>query len=283
MQFYEQVESSIVKKFRRSIWLRFLESVKEYRLIEPGDRIAACISGGKDSMLLAKCLQHLQKYSDFPFTVEYLVMDPGYNAANRQRLLDNAEALRLPIHVFASDIFDTVSELDSPCYRCARMRRGYLYREAGKLGCNKIALGHHYDDVIETVLMSTLYSGQFKTMMPKLRSTRHPGMQLIRPLYRVREADIIAWRDYNGLRFIRCACRFTENCVLGDNGAGGKREEVKQLLRRLRQNNPHIDDNLMNSIHSVNLETVIGWRHGDERHSFLDDYDTPAAATDTEE
>jgi len=219
MEKYEQVERSIVKKYRRQIWLPFLTAVREYQLIQEGDRVAVCISGGKDSMLMAKCVQHLQKYSDFPFEAEYLVMDPGYNEINRQRVTENAELLHLPVHVFETNIFDVVAKTEqSPCYLCARMRRGHLYQKAQELGCNKIALGHHFDDVIETILMSILYGAEVKTMMPKLHSTSHPGMELIRPMYKVHEADILAWRRYNELQFIQCACRFTENCVLGDNG-----------------------------------------------------------------
>ncbi len=274
MEFYEQVEKSIQKKYRREIWLRFIQSIKDYALIQPDDRIAVCISGGKDSMCMAKCFQQLARHSEVPFGVEYLVMDPGYNAVNRQRILDNAEALRIPIHLFETKLFDIVAAADSsPCYLCAKMRRGHLYKNAQELGCNKIALAHHFDDAIETVLMSMLYSGEVKTMMPKLHSAHYPGMELIRPLYLVREADIIAWRQYNGLQFIQCACRFTENCVLGDNGGGSKRQEMKELLRQLRQTSPLIDMNLFRSVHNVDLGAVIGWRKNGERHSFLDEYD----------
>lgn len=274
MEQREQAERSIVKKYRREIWLPFLSAIKEYQLLQEGDRIAVCISGGKDSMLMAKCMQHLQKYSDFPFAVEYVVMDPGYNEVNRQRIVDNAETLGLPVRIFETKIFDIVAKTDrSPCYLCAKMRRGYLYRQAQELGCNKIALGHHFDDVIETTLMSMLYGGEIKTMMPKLHSTSHPGMQLIRPLYKVRESDIIAWRRYNGLEFIQCACRFTENCVLGDNGGGSKRQEMKELIKKLRRSNPNIDKNIFHSVHNVNLEAVLGTRAGEETHSFLEDYD----------
>lgn len=274
MEKQELVEKSILKKYRRQIWLPFLTAIKEYRLIQEGDRIAVCISGGKDSMLMAKCMQHLQKYSDFPFEVEFLVMDPGYNEINRQRILDNAELLHLPIRVFETKIFDIVAEADgSPCYLCARMRRGHLYKQAQGLGCNKIALGHHFDDVIETILMSMLYGAEVKTMMPKLHSTSYPGMELIRPMYRVHEADIIAWRRYNELSFIQCACRFTENCVLGDNGGGSKRQEIKEMIAGLRKVNPEIDRNIFHSVQNINLETVLAYRRGKERHSFLDDYD----------
>jgi len=274
MEKYEQAERSIVKKYRREIWIPFLSAIKQYDLIQEGDKIAVCISGGKDSMLMAKCIQHLQKYSEFPFEVEYLVMDPGYNAVNRQRIEDNAQALNLPIKIFETKIFDIVAKVDqSPCYLCAKMRRGHLYKHAQELGCNKIALGHHFDDVIETVLMSMFYGGEYKTMMPKLHSTNYPGMELIRPMYMVKEADIIAWKRYNDLNFIQCACRFTENCVLGDNGGGSKRQEMKELIKKLRRTSPGIDKNIFHSIHNVNLETIIGWRRGSEQHSFLDDYD----------
>ncbi len=274
MQRYEEIERSILKKYRKEIWIKFIAGVKDYQLIRPNDKIAVCISGGKDSMLMAKCLQQLQKHSDFPFELEYLVMDPGYNAVNRQRIVDNAECLNLPIQIFETKIFDIVAEAGgSPCYLCAKMRRGCLYKKAQELGCNKIALGHHFDDVIETILMSMLYGAEIKTMMPKLHSTNYAGMELIRPLYMVKEADIIAWKRYNDLQFIQCACRFTENCVLGDNGGGSKREEMKALVKKFRQINPKIDMNIFRSVHNVNLETIIGYHIGEEKHSFLDEYD----------
>lgn len=274
MQKYEQIEKSIIKKYRKEIWIRFIAGVKEYQLIQEGDKIAVCISGGKDSMLMAKCMQQLQKYSEFPFELEYLVMDPGYNAVNRQRIVDNAETLAIPIKIFDTKIFDIVAAADgSPCYLCAKMRRGCLYKHAQELGCNKIALGHHFDDVIETILMSMLYGAEIKTMMPKLHSTNYEGMQLIRPLYMVKEADILAWKRYNDLEFIQCACRFTENCVLGDNGGGSKRQEMKVLIKKFRQTNPNIDMNIFRSIHNVNLETIIGYYDRNAKHSFLDDFD----------
>lgn len=272
MESYERAEQSIVKKYRRQLWLPFLSGVKKYRLIQEGDRVAVCISGGKDSMLMAKCMQHLQKYSDFPFNVEYLVMDPGYNAENRQKIIDNAGTLRLPVKIFDTKIFEIAEKTDrTPCYLCAKMRRGCLYKHARELGCNKIALGHHFDDVIETTLMSMLYGAEIRTMMPKLHSAHYPGMELIRPLYLVREADIIAWGHYNDLQFLRCACRFTENCASGRSGS--KRQEMKQLIARLRNENPNIDKNIFYSVENVNLETVIEYRKGGERHNFLDDYD----------
>lgn len=273
MQKDQLVERSIIKKFRKEIWLRFLNAVKEYQLIQEGDRIAVCISGGKDSMLMAKCVQHLQKYSVFPFEAEYLIMDPGYSPENRQLILQNAELLGLPVTVFDTDIYDIVAGTDrSPCYLCARMRRGYLYNKAKELRCNKIALGHHFNDVIETVLMSMLYGSEVKTMLPKVHSAHYEGMELIRPLYKVREEDILAWRRYNELNFIQCACRLTENCVLGDAGIGSKRQEMKQLIRKLKQSNPNVDLNIFTSIHNVNLDAVVGYRQGETKHSFLENY-----------
>lgn len=271
---HEEVERSIIKKYKKTIWSKFLSAIKEYDLIQEGDKIAVCISGGKDSMLMAKCMQHLQKYSKINFEVEYLVMNPGYNEINKQRIIDNAEILNIPIKMFETQIFDIVATADgNPCYLCAKMRRGYLYRNAHKLGCNKIALGHHFDDVIETVLMSMLYAAEIKTMMPKLHSTNFKGMQLIRPMYKVHEEEILSWKRYNDLQFIQCACRFTENCVLGDNGGGSKRQEMKALIKKLKQNNSHIDMNIYRSIHNVNLNTLIGYKKNGVQHSFLDDYD----------
>lgn len=274
MEKYQEVERSITKKYRKQIYSKFTSAINEYELIKPGDKIAVCISGGKDSMLMAKCMQQLKRYSGISFEVEYLVMDPGYNEINRQRIVENAEILNIPIKIFETQIFDIVASVDeTPCYLCAKMRRGYLYRYARELGCNKIALGHHFDDVIETILMSMLYAAEIRTMMPKLHSKNFPGMELIRPMYKVHEADIIAWKRYNDLQFIQCACRFTENCVLGDNGGGSKRQEMKALIKKFRQTNPNIDANIFRSIHNVNLETVIGYREGKIRHSFLENYD----------
>ena len=275
MQFQEQVERSITKKYKKEIWLKFIAGIKEYELIKPNDKIAVCISGGKDSMLMAKCFQQLKRHSDFSFDVEYLVMDPGYSSINRQKIEENAESLGLPIRIFETDIFNVVADIDrSPCYLCARMRRGFLYSKAQELGCNKIALGHHFDDVIETILMSMLYSAEIKTMMPKLHSTNFPGMELIRPMYLIKEANILNWKRYNDLTFIQCACRFTENCVPGDNGGGSKRKEMKELINKFRQTNSNIEMNIFQSIRNVNLDTVIGYRKKEEQHSFLDDYDT---------
>lgn len=273
MEQYKEIEKSIIKKFRKEIWTRFTSAINEYQLIEEGDRIAVCISGGKDSMLLGKCMQEIQRHGKFKFDLEFLVMDPGYNPYNKQVIIDNAKLLNLPIKMFESDIFDIVAEVEeSPCYLCARMRRGYLYKNAQELGCNKIALGHHFDDVIETTLMSMLYSGQIKTMMPKLHSTNFEGMELIRPLYKVKESDIIAWKNYNDLQFIQCACRFTENCMLGDTGGGSKRQEMKTLIKKFRQTDPIIEMNIFRSAHNVNLDTVIGYVKNKEKHNFLDEY-----------
>ena len=274
MERSQEIERSIIKKFRKTIWNRFIKGIKEYQLINAGDKIAVCISGGKDSMLMAKCMQHLQKYSEVPFEVEYLVMNPGYNEINKQKIIENSKTLDIPIKMFETKIFDVVADIDnSPCYLCARMRRGYLYSHAKELGCNKIALGHHFDDVIETILMGMLYGGQVQTMMPKLHSTNFECMELIRPMYMVKEEDIIAWKLYNDLQFIQCACRFTENCTMCDNGGGGsKRQEMKELIKSFRKINPNIDSNIFRSVENVNLSTIISYHIGDEKHHFLDDY-----------
>lgn len=274
MEKYQEIERSIIKKFRKPIWSKFISGINEYHLIEEGDKIAVCISGGKDSMLMAKCMQEIQRHGKMKFELVFLVMDPGYNPENRKRIEDNAKLLHIPIQIFESNIFDVVAGVDqSPCYLCAKMRRGYLYKNAQDLGCNKIALGHHFDDVIETTLMSMLYSGQFKNMMPKLHSTNYEGMELIRPLYMVKEADIIAWKNYNELQFIQCACRFTENCVLGDNGGGSKRVEMKALIKKFRKTSDIIDMNIFRSIHNVSLDTVIEYHQGKETHNFLEWYE----------
>jgi len=268
-------ERSLITKYRKTIWNRFIGGCKDYELIKPGDRIAVCISGGKDSMLLAKCMQHLQKYSDFPFEAEYLVMDPGYSLPNRALIEQNARTLELPIRIFESPIFGVVDEVEggSPCYLCARMRRGYLYKEAQALGCNKIALGHHFNDVIETTLMSMLYGAEIKTMLPKLHSTNFAGMELIRPLYLVREEDIISWGRYNNLRFLQCACRFTERTAHAEEDSA--RREMKRLIAEMKQHNKNVDINIFRSMHNVNLATAVGYRMGDddELHSFLEKYD----------
>jgi tRNA(Ile)-lysidine synthase TilS/MesJ len=275
MERYQEIERSIITKFRKPLWKNFIHGVNQYQLIKEGDKIAVCISGGKDSMLLAKLMQEVQRHGNIPFDLEFLVMDPGYNEINRQTIINNAKLLNIPITMFETQIYDIVAEVgESPCYLCARMRRGYLYKKAQSLGCNKIALGHHFDDVIETILMSMLYAGQVRTMMPKLHSTNHPGMELIRPMYMVREADILAWKQYNDLQFIQCACRFTENCTLCDNGGGGsKRQEMKALIKKFRQTNDSIDLNIFNSIQDINLDTVIGYHTKEKKYNFLDDYD----------
>ncbi|MBS5935003.1 MAG: tRNA 2-thiocytidine biosynthesis protein TtcA [Clostridiales bacterium] len=269
------IERSINKKFRKEIWTPFVQAIKKYELIQPGDHIAVCISGGKDSMLLAKLMQILQRITEVPFEVTYLVMDPGYNPINRQKIESNAKLLEIPIVVFETDIFDIVNEIDkSPCYLCARMRRGNLYAKAKELGCNKIALGHHMSDVIETTLMGMLYGSQIQGMMPKLHSTNFEGMELIRPMYCILEENVIAWKNYNDLEFIQCACRFTEHCTICDNGGGGsKRQEVKQLIKKLKKDNPTIETNIFNSIHNVSLDTLISYKQKGVVHSFLDSYD----------
>ena len=264
----QQIERSIITKYRKTLWNPFIAAVKRYRLIEEGDRIAVCISGGKDSMLLAKLMQELSRHSDVPFEARYLVMDPGYNEINRQKIESNAALLQVPITIFESDIFAVANNTDrNPCYICARMRRGALYSKAQELGCNKIALGHHFNDVIETTLIGMFYGSQLQAMQPKLHSTNFAGMELIRPLYCVREEDIISWRQYNDLEFIQCACRFTENCAICDNGGGGsKRQEIKNLLRRLRRDNPNIEQSIFNSIHAVSLDTFPGYKSGGVTH-----------------
>lgn len=258
LQPHELIERSIIKKFRKTIWNPFTLAVRQYQLIQPGDKIAVCISGGKDSMLMAKLMQLLQRYSEVPFEVVFLVMDPGYNEINRNKIESNAALLHIPITVFETDVFAVANNSEkNPCYLCARMRRGYLYSKAQELGCNKIALGHHFNDVIETTVMSMFYGSQMQAMLPKLHSTNFAGMELIRPLYCIHEEDILAWKQYNDLEFIQCACRFTENCTMCDNGGGGsKRQEVKILLRRLRRDNPNIERSIFNSIHAVNLDMM---------------------------
>lgn len=269
---HEIVERSIIKTYRKDIWNPFLIALKEYKLVNAGDKIAVCISGGKDSMLMAKLLQELHKYSEVPFELVYLVMDPGYNEANRKQIEYNAELLNIPITVFETNIFDVTSKTEkSPCYLCARMRRGHLYKKAQDLGCNKIALGHHFNDVIETTLLGMFYGSQLQSMPPKLHSTNFEGMELIRPMYCIKESAIIKWRNYNELEFLQCACRFTENC---ENGTGeSKRQEIKALIAELKKTNQNIEKSIFNSIHSVCLDTMVGYKSKGEEHSFLDDYD----------
>lgn len=270
-----EVEKSLRKKFRKEIWSKFTKAVNTYELVKPGDKIAVCISGGKDSMLMAKCFQELKLHDKFDFDVKFLVMDPGYSPRNRQVIEENARILNIPIIVFESDIFESVYNIEkSPCYLCARMRRGHLYAYAKELGCNKIALGHHYDDVIETILMGMLYGAQVQTMMPKLHSTNFEGMELIRPLYLVREDDIKAWRDYNGLNFIQCACKFTDTCTTCNNEENqSKRVEIKELIKKLKQVNPHVESNIFRSVENVNIDTVVAYKQNGVKHNFLDEYD----------
>lgn len=270
-----EVEKSLRKKFRKEIWSKFTKAVNTYELVKPGDKIAVCISGGKDSMLMAKCFQELKLHDKFDFDVKFLVMDPGYSPRNRQVIEENARILNIPITVFESDIFESVYNIEkSPCYLCARMRRGHLYAYAKELGCNKIALGHHYDDVIETILMGMLYGAQVQTMMPKLHSTNFEGMELIRPLYLVREDDIKAWRDYNGINFIQCACKFTDTCTTCNNEENqSKRVEIKELIKTLKQVNPHVESNIFRSVENVNIDTVIAYKQNGVKHNFLDEYD----------
>ena len=270
----KEAERSIVKKFRKEIWRKFTKAINEYELIQDGDRIAVCISGGKDSMLMAKLFQELERHGKKNFEVVYLVMNPGYNELNYQTILNNAKLLEVPVTVFKTEIFDTVADItESPCYLCARMRRGYLYSKAKELGCNKIALGHHFDDVIETILMGMLYGAQIQTMMPKLHSTTFEGMELIRPLYLIREADIIKWMHYNELHFIQCACRFTENCAsCGGTEKGSKRAEIKELIHELAEKNPVIEKNIFRSVENVNLSTVIAYKQDGVTHHFLTTY-----------
>lgn len=270
----DRVEKSIRKKFRKNIWCKFTKAINQYELVKEGDRIAVCISGGKDSMLMAKLFQELKLHNKFPFEVKFLVMDPGYSVANRKAIEDNARKLNVPIHIFETNIFESVFHIEkSPCYLCARMRRGYLYNFAGQLGCNKIALGHHYDDVIETILMGMLYGAQIQTMMPKLHSTNFPGMELIRPMYLVREDDIKAWRDYNDLQFLQCACKFTEDCANCNNEENqSKRQEMKKLIRELKKTNPYVEAHIFKSVENVNLETIIAYKKDGQKHHFLDTY-----------
>ena len=278
-----EIERSIIKKFRRSVWRPFTKALNEYQLVQEGDKIAVCISGGKDSMLMAKLFQELKRHGKVNFEVVFLVMNPGYNEDNWNIILNNAKLLGIPLTVFESDIFDTVATIDkNPCYLCARMRRGYLYSKAKGLGCNKIALGHHFDDVIETILMGMLYSAKIETMMPKLHSQNFEGMELIRPMYMIKEEGIKAWRDYNKLQFIQCACRFTENCSTCGGGRKSKRDEMKELVEQFRNISSVIDTNIFNSIHNINLNTVIGYHKDDMKYNFLDDYDTKGKKTETE-
>lgn len=262
------IDSSLTGEFSKSIWSKFRKGIEEYRLIESGDKIAVCISGGKDSMLMAKCIQRLKKYGNIDFDAEYIVMDPGYAPENREKILANAETLGLPVKLMETRIFESTAKAEKhPCFLCARLRRGWLYKTAQELGCNKIALGHHFDDVIETILMGMLYGSQVQTMMPKLHSENYKGIQLVRPLYLVRENDIIRWTEYNNLSFIQCACRITRS------EGSSKRAEIKKLLCQLRETNPAVDMNIFRSVENVNLQTLISYHLGNDYHHFLDDFD----------
>lgn len=290
MERFKEIERSIVTDYNKAIWNKFVSASKDYKLINSGDKIAVCISGGKDSMLMAKCFQELYRQQTYKngkadFEVVYLVMDPGYNEINRQKIVSNAKLLNIPIEIFDTNIFQAVEKIDDhPCYICARMRRGYLYNKAKDMGCNKIALGHHFDDVIETILMGMMYGAQIQTMMPKLHSTYHEGMELIRPMYYIKEADIIDWKEKNELEFIQCACRFTEHCTMCDNGGGGsKREEVKNLIKKFRRTNKYIDKNIFRSVQNVCLDTLISYKQDGVVHHFLDDYDTKKKKLTNEE
>ena len=281
---YLDIEQSIRKKFKKSIWCKFTKAVREYELVKEGDKIAVCISGGKDSMLMAKLFQELQRHNRFPFEVTFLVMDPGYSKENRQITENNAKKLHIPLTIFESDIFEAVLHVEkSPCYLCARMRRGHLYAKAKELGCNKIALGHHYDDVIETILMGMLYGAQVQTMMPKLHSTNFEGMELIRPLYLVREDDIKKWRDYNELHFLQCACKFTETCSIEGGDSSSKRMEIKHLIRDLKKTNPFVEGNIFKSVENVNLSTVIAYKQDGVKHHFLESYDEVVESRDVKQ
>lgn len=274
LQPYQMIERSIVKKYRKKLWNPFIGAVKRYELIKPDDKIAVCISGGKDSMLMAKLMQMLQRFSEIPFDLVFLVMDPGYNELNRKKIENNAALLHIPVTIFETNIFSVANNTDkSPCYLCAKMRRGHLYSKAKALGCNKIALGHHFNDVIETTVMGMFYGSQLQAMLPKLHSRNFDGMELIRPMYCIHEDDILAWKRYNDLEFIQCACRFTENCTMCDNGGGGsKRQEIKTLIHRLKRDNPNIEKSIFNSIHAVCLDTFPCYKTNGIECSFLDNY-----------
>lgn len=270
----QTIERSIITTYRGKLWTKFVRALKEYELVLPGDKVCVCISGGKDSMLMAKLFQELKRHSDFGFEVKYLVMNPGYNEINLQVIKNNLKILEIPAEIRETNIFDVANSQErSPCYLCARMRRGALYSLAREMGCNKIALGHHYDDVIETILMSIFHSGSFQTMLPKLRSRNYEGMELIRPMYLIREEDIVAWKNFNQLKFIQCACRFTENCAICDNGgSGSERYNTKQLIKQLAQTNPFIEKNIFASASNVYLDKIVGYKKGDKRVTFNELY-----------
>ena len=275
----QQIEQTIVRRYHEQLWSPFCKAIKRYQLIQPGDRIAVCISGGKDSMLLAKMMQMLHRHTEIPFEAVYLIMDPGYNRKNRLQVEANAQKLEIPYTLFESDIFEVANAQDkNPCFLCARMRRGCLYRKAQELGCNKIALGHHFDDVISTTVMAMFYGGQLQAMPPRLKSQNFPGMELIRPLYLIHEDDIIAWKKANELTFIQCACRFTENTAAGHTDS--KRLEVRELIRHLKQTNPHIEENIFASIHNLQLDSMVSWKYQGKDHTYMEQFlipDDPAA------
>lgn len=272
MEKYKEIERSIIKKYRKYIWSKFVKAISEYELVKEGDNIMVCISGGKDSFLMAKCFQELKRHGKYPFNVHYIVMDPGYTEKNLDQIKENAKLLNIDIEIFKSDIFEVVDKIadDSPCYLCARMRRGFLYSKAASLGCNKIALGHHFDDVIETTLLSIFYGSEVKTMMPKLKSDNFPGLELIRPMYLIKEESIISWAKSNNLTFLNCACKFTENNNLEQNS---KRKEIKELIKKLKEVNPNIDRNIFKSLDNINLNCILGYTKNKEKHSFLENYD----------
>lgn len=275
MEKYQEIERTIIKNYRKQIWAKFIKAITEYRMIEEGDKIGICISGGKDSMLLAKCFQELKKHGKNNFDIEFIVMNPGYNEKNKNKIIKNSKILNIPITMFETDIFKRVEKMeDHECYLCARMRRGYLYKKAQELGCNKIALGHHFDDVIETVLMGMLFAGKMQTMMPKLKSTSHPGMELIRPLYFVREDDIISWMNYNNLEFIKCACKITEIQAKKsvENSKTSKRAETKELIKMMKEKYKNSDINIFNSTQNVNLDTILSYKKDGKIIKFLDEY-----------
>ena len=274
MERYKEIEKSIIKKYRKEIWSRFVRAIKDYELINKGDKIMVCISGGKDSFLLAKCMQEIKRHGQVDFDVKYVCMNPGYSEKNLLMIMENAKTLDIPLEIFNSDVFEVAEKLaeENPCYMCARMRRGFLYSKAQELGCNKIALGHHFDDVVETTLLSMFYGSEIKTMMPKLHSDNFDGLELIRPLYLVKERDVINWRNSNNLTFLNCACKFTERVSIeGDRVS--KRKEIKELIRKLREVNPNIDSNIFKSMDNVNLSCVLGTKRNGEYRSFLEDYD----------
>ena len=274
MERYKEIERSIIKKYRKEIWSKFVRAIQDYNLISEGDKIMVCMSGGKDSFLLAKCVQEILRHGKIHFDAKYVVMNPGYSEVNLNKIKENAELLNIPIEIFESDIFESVESMNtkSPCYMCAKMRRGYLYSKAQELGCNKIALGHHFDDVIETTLLSMLYSSEIKTMMPKLHSDNYENMELIRPLFLIKESDIISWRNTNNLMFLNCACKFTEEHFVVNDGTS-KRKEIKELIKSLRKINRNVDYNIFKSLDNINMNCILGYKKNGEYTSFLDNYD----------